>query len=333
MELSANKFRITYNSTRHARLNESHSADLLDRPLRLLNPVFVSIVEGTRLNTKEMDEQTRSVTVGIINKLTASYNETLINHVSARTALLGKLMPIAEKLRKVAQNFGMEDRLPDISLQKQFGYASYTNGTYLGPFEIYTGYRETARSLGDLISYKGKRRLDYYEGRCNRLQASAGELRPMPVEPDKLLELFQPGFCRIVHLKPTGQTWLREGQAINYIIAPEDLLSASKNPDNRCYCTNSTPFDDHCSLDGVVELAPCSFGAPIMMSVSHVPLDGRITSTIGNYDDELLRADVEELHQSDDQAQMVILKRVGVPIKADLTVTLLMKVIRDAAFK
>ena len=333
MNLSANKFRVTYNATRYSQLNESYSSDLLDQPLTMMNPLVVSIIEGMRVYSGEMDAQTRGIAGGTVNKLLERYNETLVFNLTARVALMGREIPIAEKLKRMAKAFGMDSKLPDIPTNTKFGFASLSNGTWQGPYEVYTGYQETARSLDELISYKGKRRLDYYEGKCNRLQTSAGELRPMPVDPDKQLEMFQPNFCRIVHLKPTGVHKLREGQAISYVVAPEDFLSAASNPDNRCYCTNTSQLDNHCSLDGVIELAPCSFNSPVMVTMSHIGLDPKITNTIQDFEPDMLRGDVEELASGDDEAQMVILRRVGVPIKVDITLTMFMKLIRDPSFK
>lgn len=346
ISISPNKFRITYNSTRFMKLNASHSTDQLDRPITVMNPVYASILEGVRVNSRELDAQTRSIAFGSINKLTERYNESILaRNVTARQALLGRAMPYVDKLAKIAQTFGLESRLPDLSASNgKYGYVSLSNATLTGPFEIYTGYQETARSLGELISYRGKRRLNYYDGKCNRLQTSVGELRPMPLDPERRLEMFQPGFCRILHLEPTGEHKLREGKAISYVISPDDFSSAVTNPDNRCFCVNSSgptsaqpnnPLDDnHCSLEGVIDLGPCSFSAPIMVSLSSVQLDSRILNSLSSdFDPEVLNGEVQEIDMADDKSQIVVLKRIGLPIRADFTMTLFMRVVRDPAFR
>lgn len=339
------------------RLNESSSRDQLDRPITVANPFYASILEGVRANAAEMDTQTRAIAYGTIARLTDRYNESILDrNTTARRALLGRPMAIVSKLAKVAQTMGMGERMPELASASAsasanpdqpplFGYASLQNDTLVGPFEIYTGYQETARSLGELISYKGKRRLNYYDGKCNRMQASAGELRPMPIEPERRLEMFQPTFCRIIHLEPTGQQKLREGVAVSYTLLADDFASAANNPDNRCFCTNSTGpgapadnanrlDDNHCSLDGVIDLGPCSYGAPLLLAPSSLQLDSRIINSLGNdFDPELLHGEMNEIDLADDKSQIVILKRVGVPIRADITMTLFLRLVRDPAFK
>lgn len=232
--------------------------------------------------------------------------------------------------------FGIEGEaaagMASLPADNVFGYLAVMNNTWMGPYEVYTGYQASMPSLGDLISFKGKRRLTEFRGRCNRLQASAGELRPMPLEADKRLEMFQPNFCRIVHLRPTGQRKLREGLAYSYVFAEEDLLSARLNPDNLCYCLNRTA-DDYCSLNGVLELAPCSSFSPLILAMSHIEIDPNITSSLNNWDSELIESSLELQPPPDNKAQLLILKRIGVPIHLDLTYVLFMRVKRDSQFR
>lgn len=336
IDLSPNKYRLTYNSTRHMKLNESYtdSNEPMDKPLSLLNVVYASVVAGARENAKEMDAQSQAVMFGTVNKLVEKYNETLIMNMTAREALLGRFAPIIGRLKRIAETFGLDTaQVPNVDFAKgTFGYVSAINGTWHGPFEIYTGYQATASSLGDLISYQGKRRQTYFTGRCNRLQASVGELRPIPIGLEQVLELYSPSFCRTLHMKPIGVRKLREGLAIAYVVSPEDLLSAELNPDNRCFCVNGTT-DNYCSLNGVIQLAPCSYFAPLILALNSIPLDRKMADTIQDFDEDLLRDDIENVPHAIRPAQFIVLRRLGITIEADLTVTLFAKVERDARYK
>lgn len=306
-----------------------------DRPISLVNPVYSALVAGTRQASQQVaDPQTRLMISASANRLAEYFNETLFLNTTAAEALLGRRLPMLEKVRKLIETFELKLNLPaNLMPEGQlFGYVAMLNNTASGPFEIYSGYQASQDSLGDLISHQGKRRLTEYRGKCNRLQASAGELRPMPLNPEQNLEMFQPNFCRIVHLEPTGLRKLREGLAIAYRIAPKDLASAHKNPDNSCFCQNQTK-EDFCSLDGTFELGPCTFGVPLVVSLHGVPLDETITSSISNWDNELLEPSLELLERPDPNSQLLLLKRLGIPARIDLTATLFMKVIRDSAFK
>lgn len=334
--MSPNKYRLTYNATRHIKLNDSFadsSGAPIDQPLSLLNIVYASLIAGAKENAKDMDAQTQAVLFGTVNKLAERYNETLMMKMSAREALLGRAAPIINRLRRIADTFGVEAQVPHVNPEtNMFGVVTVMNGTWQGPFEIYTGYQATASSLGDLISYQGKRRLTYFSGRCNRLQTSAGELRPIPIGSEQVLEMYQPSFCRAIHLKPVGVRKLREGLAIGYVVAPDDLLAANLNPDNRCFCVNGTS-DDYCSLSGVIQLAPCVNFAPLIVALNSVPLDRKMADSIQDFDEDLLRDDVDHLTHAISPAQFVVLRRLGLTIEADLTVTLFVKVERDARFR
>lgn len=314
------------------RLNDSYpGSEQLDEQITLLNPIYGSICEGARVSAQDIDPQQRQMIGSSINRLTEKFNETLFLNTSARVALLGRALPIVQTMKKLADTFGLDAKVPDILPNGKFGFVSLQNNTQMGPFEIYTGFQETAKSLGDLISYKGKKRMSYFDGRCNRLQASVGELRPMPIDPSEVLEMYSPNFCRIAHLKPTGVHKLREGMAVSYIVGSEDFMSADTNPDNRCFCINGTR-DNYCSLNGAIDLAPCSYYSPVVLTVSNIQPDPKITGSIKNWDPELLRSDIESL-PSNEMTQLLILKRLGVPVFADLTATLFMKIIKDPTFR
>lgn len=334
--------RVTYNTTRLFSLNQSDPINLqadLDRPLTLLNPVYASLVAGTRHASQQVvDPQARTMISASTNRLSELFNETLFINITARTALIGRRLLLLDKVRRMIDTFGLDIKLPSglFSEDSKFGFVALLNNSWSGPFEIYSGHQASQESLGELISYQGRRRLTEFRGRCNRLQSSLGELRPMPLAPEQTLEIFQPNFCRILHLRPTGTRKLREGLAISYRLAPEDLMSAQKNPDNRCFCQNETGAgEDYCSLDGAIELAPCVFHSPLVLTVGGVPPDQRITSSVANWDEELAQPSLELLAEPepDPNAQMMLLKRLGLPVKVDLTINLFMKVVRDTSFK
>lgn len=320
-------------------LTEQSGMPSIDEPLTLLNPIYASLLEGTRHAAGSFgdDPRLKSQVFISVSKLMERFNETLFINSTARVALMGRRVAFFEKAKKMADTFGMAARFPDdFNAERPFGFVSLLNGTQQGPFEIYTGYRDTMSSLGDLISYKGKRRQADFQGRCNWLQVSVGELRPMPLHPDQTLQIYQPQLCRIVRLKPGLMRKMREGQVINYRFAQEDFSNYTENPENACYCKNdsiATTNDNYCSLNGAIELAPCAYYSPMVLTVNNIEPDARIAQSIGNWEPELTKSDVDMVPAVDGNAQMLILRRVGVPIQGDVTITLYMKVVRDPAFK
>lgn len=330
LETSANKLRLFYNSTRFYYLNES-SPDL-DQPLQLLNPIYATLAENIRATSGELDKQNLQMLISSVNRLAERFNESLLTNQTAREALVGRRCLLIEKARKLASTFGFDPKIPPELNADRFGYVGLVNASWLGPFEIYTGYQISQPSLGELISFKGRRRMVEFEGRCNRLQSSAGELRPMPLKDRQVLEMFSPSLCRIVRLLPTGERKQREGQTVSYAFAADDFASAQKNPENQCFCINSTA-DNYCSLSGVVELAPCSYYSPIVVNMAGLELDKRITDSIANWDSELVSSELESIGKPDLSCQLLLQKRVAIPIRGDITVTIFMKVQRDAQFR
>lgn len=304
----------------------------LDQPIVVLNPVYVSLMEATREMAGKLDNGTALMITSSANRLAERFNETLFLNSTARISLLGRKIQMIQTARKLITTFGIDAQLPHVLDNDIFGFVSALNDTPTGPYEIYTGYQVTMPSLGDLISYQGKRRLSEYKGKCNRMQASVGELRPMPIGDDQMLEIYMPHLCRIIRLRPTGIKKLREGLAISYVHAYEDFLSADKNPDKKCFCVNGT-VDNYCSLNGAIELAPCSYYSPLVLTTSNIEPDTKLTNSLADYDPELLASDVEHLPAPSKTAQLLILKRIGVPVKADLTYTLFMKVKRDTHYR
>lgn len=308
----------------------------LNEPLRLLNPIYATLLSASRELGSNTDEESKRMMAASSNRLAERFNETLFLNITAREALLGRKLLFLEKVRKMLDTFGIEGEaaagIASAPADNIFGYVAVVNNTWQGPYEIYTGYQASMGSLGDLISYKGKKRLSEFQGKCNRLQSSAGELRPMPIEAHQQLEMFQPNFCRIVHLRPTGQRKLREGIAISYVFSEKDLMSAKLNPDNRCFCLNGT-LNDYCSLNGVLELAPCNSFTPAIVAFNHIELDPQITNTLNDWENELIKSDLEHQATPDNNTQLLILKRIGVPVHVDFTYILFMRVLRDAQFR
>lgn len=304
----------------------------MDDNLLLLNPVYATVVEATREMAHKMDPEMKPMVIGSANRLTEKFNETLIVNITARQSLMGRKLVFINKARKMIETFGLSDNLPDVLKGDVFGFVAVVNGTWFGPYEIYTGYQASMSSLGDLISYQGKRRLKEYRGKCNRLQASVGELRPMPISEGQSLEMFVPSFCRILKLQATGVRKLREGLAVSYIHHTHDFKNATFNHDNECYCVNGT-IDNYCSLNGAIELAPCSYYLPLVLTTNIIEPDPRMTGSIEDYDPELLSSDVDSIPKADNLAQLLILKRIGIPVRADITYTLFIRVVRDTKFR
>lgn len=323
IEISSNKFRITYNSSRIFSVDESNFGPV-DEPLNVLNPIVPSLIENLRNRESEMDASDIKIMFMTMSKLQEKHNETLIINSTARELLLGRKSSFLQKLSGLSKTFGEDMPLAD----GRFGYISSQNATSVGPIEIYTGYQDTVDSLGNLISYQGKQKSTVFKGRCSRIQTSVGELRPSPIASNQTLEMFRPEFGRILRLKPTGTRRLPEGNAISYVFSEDDFQSPQKDPERQCYCIQGLR-DNYCSLNGALELAPVARYAPIVISLNHLELDPKITNSVEDWDAQLTDSNIDTEPQVDKSSQMLILKSLGIPIHLDFTVIFFIKVVRE----
>lgn len=328
IELSQNKFRVTYNTTRFYSYNESTIGNL-DVPITVISPIFPSIVENLLFREPSLDQTESKAAFGTVEKLAEKYNETLLMNATPRMFILGTVSKFLRKMKVVVATLGEDaSSLGD----GMVGLMPMLNGTLSGPFEIYTGYQATVSSLGELISFQGKQRSAVYQGKCGRIQTSIGELRPAPIELNRTLEMFRPEFGRVMHLRPTGVRRIREGTAIPYVLAEDDFRAAQDDPERQCYCINGTK-DNYCSLNGALELAPVSHNAPIVMTMAHLELDPKITKGIENWDSRLIDSNIDSEIEVDKSCQFLILRSAGIPIQFDMTVVLFLKVVREPRFK
>lgn len=296
MSYSDNKFRVTYNSTRYYRFEDKISPSI-DEKLMLVNPVYASMVGALKAygfkqtamqlssnGTNGTTNQQLEMIYGAANRLTEKFNESLIRPTTPREALLGRKIILLEKVRRMAETFEMKVDMPPPPANDTIGYVSSYNGTWQGPYEIWTGYKSSRTSLGDIVSWEGKKRLPWYPDKCGRLQSSAGELRPMPIKDKQKLEMFVPALCRVIQLEPVSKRMRAEGEVIKFNISPESFSNRTKNPENSCFCTKVNPKFDHCSLNGAVEVAPCFLEMPMVVTTAGIEMDPRISETIDNWD-------------------------------------------------
>lgn len=329
IELSKNKYRITYNQTRIYSLNSSTVGANFDAPMVGLNAILPSVIGAVSERSRGMEQQQAAVFVTTAVRLAEKFNETLLRNTTAREILVGRKSVFLDRMGKLAATMGEDlgDRFPKNGV---FGLIASQNGTLTGPMEVYTGYGETSSLLGNVIAFQAKQRSAHYSGPCGRIQSSAGELRPIPLDFNQSLELFRPEVGRVLHLRPTGVQKMREGLGICYVFDEMDFSSplASNDPKRTCYCVNRTN-DNYCSLNGVIEMGPVQSFAPLIFSLNTLEPDRRIRDSIANWDPDLINSHVDSIADGNKSCQLVILKMLGIPIQVEMTAILYVKVERN----
>ncbi|XP_069987003.1 lysosome membrane protein 2-like [Penaeus vannamei] len=149
----------------------------------------------------------------------------------------------------------------------KFGFFYPRNNTNDGTFKVKTG----ALGMDDyqsIVEWKGQTELDYWHGDpyCNMINGTDGSQYPPAVARDTVLRLYTSELCRSLYL-----TYERDrdhfGIHVYRFIPPRDMLEDPLvNHDNLCYCS---PDQNHCLGAGMMNMAPCAMGAPIVMSTPH----------------------------------------------------------------
>lgn len=330
VEISKNNYRIAYNNTRIFKFNQSSVGDNFDEPMYGLNALLPSVLDGVTERVKSMDAQQAMMLSMSAIKMAEKFNETLLLRTTPRELLLGRKSVFLQKALKLAQTFSGGESTPMDSLPTDgtFGLVKNQNDTLFGPIEVYSGHGETVDSLGNIIRVQGRQRSPYYsEGACSRIQVSAGELRPFPIALNQTLELYRPEFGRVLHLRPTGVHKIREGTGLSYVFDEADFKAPFGDPRRDCYCLNAT-VGNYCSLNGAIELGPAASYAPIIFTIPSVEPDPAIRQSIANWSPELFDNHVNSVPDSDKTCHFLILRALGIPIKADFTAILYMRVAR-----
>ncbi|KAG9510679.1 Sensory neuron membrane protein 2, partial [Fragariocoptes setiger] len=291
---SANKYRVFYNFTRYFKLVESESADL-DEPLYVINPLYASASGAAPILARTASADMQPMIFVSLNRVADKFNESLIMKTTPRDALLGRKVKMLSAMKKMAATFDIDSPLTKkMPPNDTVGYIHIMNGTYSGPYEVYTGYGASRDLLGEVVSFEGRTEFPWWKGHCRQLQGSAGELRPMPINSTKRLGILVPQSCRLLQLEPVEVIERIEGRTIVYRFAQDSFRSATSNPMNRCFCVDDDPKGhDHCSLDGVLDLSQCSDGAPILLNMGGISIDQKIIDTFDGWRDHYNTGRVE----------------------------------------
>ncbi|XP_068210065.1 lysosome membrane protein 2-like isoform X1 [Palaemon carinicauda] len=133
-------------------------------------------------------------------------------------------------------------------------------------YEVKTG----AQGLDDYLSivkWRGNESLSYWNNEyCDMINGTDGTQFPPQVTKDKDLYLYTSELCRSLYLKYERETDVH-GITTYRFVPPKDVLEDPKvNPDNQCFCY---PNVSYCLGASMLNMAPCAFDAPIVLSTPH----------------------------------------------------------------
>ncbi|KAK9496593.1 hypothetical protein O3M35_013127 [Rhynocoris fuscipes] len=180
---------------------------------------------------------------------------------------------------------------------------------------IYTG-ENGMENFGLLDKLNGLDHLPYWQGSpCNDIRASEGSFfPPREVTKKDIVHVFDKDLCRIW---PLRYRWdeVKNGVTVGRYTPDDNMLtSGDRYKDNKCFC----PGRQSCPPDGLQDISPCQFDAPVFLSYPHFygMKNKEITSAV-----EGLSPDKEK-HET----FLKIQQKLGVPLEARVRVQLNLKV-------
>lgn len=206
-----------------------------------------------------------------------------------------------------------EANLPNVNLPfDRFGwfYARNNSAEYDGRINMQTGAGPSADSIeqtGNVRSWNGANRTQFYRGNCADVHGSTGELWHPNVRLNRPVEIFATDVCRTLPLAYAGEVEVLGVPGGQWVGDDRVLDNGLKYPETGCYCTGE-PARCPDLMPGVMNVSDCRFGAPAFVSYPHFYLA-----------DESYRAAVEGLrpNRSLHEFQLALEPQTGIPLRVN----------------
>nr|XP_042898247.1 uncharacterized protein LOC107437591 [Parasteatoda tepidariorum] len=137
------------------------------------------------------------------------------------------------------------------------------NDTDDGEFTVFTGVDDASRT-NVITSWNGNEKLNFWKGgSCNDINGTNVEMGPPLPDTPESYTFFQSIFCRSITYDYIGDTssWgvpLKRFEPTAMVFG-----NSTENPDNACYEVNGE------RASGVLDVGPCQFDAPALLSYPH----------------------------------------------------------------
>ncbi|XP_053506765.1 platelet glycoprotein 4 [Ictalurus furcatus] len=155
----------------------------------------------------------------------------------------------------------------DPMLKAQLGVFYPYNGTYDGPYSVFTG-KDDINKVSTIDSWNRQQSLSYWNNTyCDMINGTDGSSFSPFLDKKTPLYFFSSDICRSVLAEFEGTVDLKGITVYRYMLPPQTFASPVDNPDNLCYCTNKETTRN-CTIAGVLDIKPCK-GAPVFISLPH----------------------------------------------------------------
>ncbi|KAL2102724.1 hypothetical protein ACEWY4_001892 [Coilia grayii] len=142
------------------------------------------------------------------------------------------------------------------------------NGTYDGPYNIYTG-KDDISKVSTIQTWQYNSKLSFWnDPYCDMINGTDASSFPPFLNKKKPLFFFSSDICRSVSAEYSGSHNLKGIEVYRYMLPPHTLASPKVNPDNMCFCRDKEITKD-CTMAGVLDVSSCRDNYPIYISLPH----------------------------------------------------------------
>lgn len=237
-EFYKNEQVVKFQALRKLHPREEESANM-DEKMWLINPIVPTTSKSVRamvLDRLPFQRVSEPIVFNAVNLLLDNYNERLITRTTPRQLLLGRKLDIFSDLEALAKRFGLASLLPPGPPNNVFGLVYFQNET-TDEMELWTGVSPNQKKFADVYKWRKKTSMTVWEGKCNVIEGTNGELYKPLMESGKPVKIFLAQLCRTIYLEPVGDgptTTLNNLNALELQISPRLFMGARSNPSNRC---------------------------------------------------------------------------------------------------
>lgn len=150
-------------------------------------------------------------------------------------------------------------------VDENFGLMLYKNGSNDGEFVYYTG-ENNYLDYGRIDTWKGEKLMSFWAtNQSNMINGSDGSAFHPLLTKEERLNVFTADLCRSIHMLFEKEVVVKGIPAYRFTPPRAVLASGKNNPENEGFCLEK----DKCLDDGVLNVAVCRKGAPVIVSFPH----------------------------------------------------------------
>jgi len=231
--------------------DELHSTVKPDQYVTQLNLPLITV--DTMLKSEKLPKLVEDLVKEFVSTM---HDSSLFVNKTFEELLFGYNDPVFDFLHKI-----MKDKVPP-QFGLFYGYNNSDDGVYL----VNTGKNDISK-VNIIEKWNSKEKLNWWgTNETNMINGTDGVFMSSGITKNSTLYIYNSDICRSIYVTFDKETEVRGIKTWRFKVPAEVFQSPKKNDANKGFCIN---YPDNCLLDGVLEIATCKEGAPVVTSCPH----------------------------------------------------------------